>query len=79
MAKPYNTEIIIQKKSKPEGNFHPIINIKKTVVKEIVRNCRVFYGSSKVIDNKDMRYWKEFDYYPGILIGVMRRWENGNR
>jgi len=79
MAKPYNTEIIIQKKSIPESNCHPLSNIKKTIVKEFVRSRKILYGSSKVIDDKDMRYWKEFDYFPGILIGVMRRWENGSR
>ncbi len=79
MAKPYSTNIIIQKKSIPEGNFYLLSNNKKTIVKEFVRDRKVFCGSSKVIDNKDMRYWKEFDYLPGILIGVMRRWENGNR
>jgi hypothetical protein len=79
MAKPYNTEIIKQKNSISESDYRSLSNVNKTIVKGFVRNHKISSGSSKVIDDKDMRYWKEFDYFPGILIGVMRRWENGNR
>lgn len=79
MAKPYNIEIIKQKNSISESDNRLLSNVNKTIVKEFVRNHKISSGSSKVIDDKDMRYWKEFDYFPGILIGVMRRWENGNR
>lgn len=79
MAKPCIVESITKKYSEPTVFGHPVIDIKNNIVKGLVKPSVKFYGSSKAIDERDMRYWKEFEYYPGILIGVMRRWENGSR
>ena len=79
MAKPYNTKILTPKNIRSKSNCRFSSNVGVVKVNDFVRRRKISYGSSKVIDERDMRFWKEFDYFPGILIGVMRRWENGNR